>query len=471
MREVRRYGIRGPAVPRVQEAEPNKQDSAELAPFCDTFQYRSVCSNPGVRSREIDQCSFSGPVRRRVAGPDAEKPTWFLPQRQAKSPCSISGLDRYTSDQYSLATIFFECDKRPRKKCGSKVEAAHTVNNPLSYSYLSDFMVAREEVRVRRELLVLPPSAWYTHEKFRWMRCTRLTNVHREDDRTTREFRRLCHDVQLQWASCNDKPRLARLFVFNCALWRAFGTVEFAREVGFLTNIENWDETSASIILGAAVRVWRRGQQCFTNAYRPPGLLYTVENSSIKAQDEGLAVCLYRKACLALIPLWRATEQISNVALKTRSWEQVMNVLMKVHGFGGTGFFAKEIVQDLIHTPLFQDWDAENCRWENRCIDTDSWCVVGPGARRGLNRLHGRCVGNLVYDTCPTAHQSFLAELREVYAQCLEAWPAQILGYVVVGLDLHDVQFQLCELDKHERAKYSQGRVRRYTPPADPNPW
>ncbi len=32
------------------------------------------------------------------------------------------------------------------------------------------------------------------------------------------------------------------------------------------------------------------------------------------------------------------------------------------------------------------------CRgsWDNQCHDVNEWCPVGPGARRGLNRLHGR---------------------------------------------------------------------------------
>jgi hypothetical protein len=31
-------------------------------------------------------------------------------------------------------------------------------------------------------------------------------------------------------------------------------------------------------------------------------------------------------------------------------------------------------------------------------------------------------------------------------------------------LTLHDVQFQLCEFDKYERAKHNEGFVRRYVP-------
>ena len=38
--------------------------------------------------------------------------------------------------------------------------------------------------------------------------------------------------------------------------------------------------------------------------------------------------------------------------------------------------------------PRLCTWDGE--RWTQRCGDLNDWCPVGPGARRGLNRLHGR---------------------------------------------------------------------------------
>ena len=52
--------------------------------------------------------------------------------------------------------------------------------------------------------------------------------------------------------------------------------------------------------------------------------------------------------------------------------------LRKVTGFGGSGFMAKEVLLDAIKWPSLA----------NMVVDGD-WTPPGPGARRGLNRLHG----------------------------------------------------------------------------------
>jgi len=128
----------------------------------------------------------------------------------------------------------------------------------------------------------------------------------------------------------------------------------------------------------------------------------------------------------------------------------VTQCVMKVTGYGGTGFLAKELVQDLLHTPLFEFWSSHHSRWVSSCVDLNSWCAVGPGARRGLNRLHGRRVNwNAYCDDDRVAHQ-FLRELRQVFGERDKYWHGSLEGRPVFQLELHDVQFQLCELDKYE---------------------
>ena len=48
------------------------------------------------------------------------------------------------------------------------------------------------------------------------------------------------------------------------------------------------------------------------------------------------------------------------------------------------------MLQDLLHTPLFGSWNRQQSKWVTCCRDLNSWCAVGPGARRGINRLYGR---------------------------------------------------------------------------------
>ena len=95
---------------------------------------------------------------------------------------------------------------------------------------------------------------------------------------------------------------------------------------------------------------------------------------------------------------------------------------------------AQEVALDLIHTPVLQG-----------CFDQNSFCLIGPGAQRGLNRLHGRPVdfgGQTPYDEF-----RYLQECTDLCNYMLRTEPAFCNN---LPLHLHDVQFQLCEFDKHE---------------------
>merc|ERR1712070_867992 len=164
-------------------------------------------------------------------------------------------------------------------------------------------------------------------------------------------------------------------------------------------------------------------------------------------------------------PIWHARESIARLAFDTGSWQKTTQRLMQIPGYGGTGFLAKEVVQDLLHTPVFQDYDPDEDRWKSVCVDENDWCAVGPGARRGLNRLKGRPVNHGVTDYTPTQEQAFLKELKDLWESRKKYWKEELLGERVQDLTLHDVQFQLCEFDKYLRAKYREGRVREYKPP------
>jgi len=111
--------------------------------------------------------------------------------------------------------------------------------------------------------------------------------------------------------------------------------------------------------------------------------------------------------------------------------------MMKLKGFGGTGFMTKEILQDAMHTALLFD-----------CVDRNTYCPIGPGARRGLNRVMGRGKDVKVKDA------QALEELIELFQARHLHWHRDI------ELELHDIQFQLCEFDKYERVVQGEGRPR-----------
>ncbi len=84
--------------------------------------------------------------------------------------------------------------------------------------------------------------------------------------------------------------------------------------------------------------------------------------------------------------------------------------------------------------------------------DLNQYCPLGPGARRGLNRLHGRSVN------ATRSEDMFLQELLTIHALRQQYWDSSRFQ----ALSLHDLQFQLCEFDKWLRFLLDDGWCRPY---------
>jgi len=101
-------------------------------------------------------------------------------------------------------------------------------------------------------------------------------------------------------------------------------------------------------------------------------------------------------------------------------------------------FMAYQVVVDLRWTRYLRD-----------APDINTWSALGPGSRRGLNRLMG------LAPEAPLNQPTGLALMRELWAEQDEhraPW--------VPRIDLSDIQNALCETDKLLRARSGQGRPR-----------
>lgn len=103
-------------------------------------------------------------------------------------------------------------------------------------------------------------------------------------------------------------------------------------------------------------------------------------------------------------------------------------------------FMAYEVVTDMRHTSLME-----------RASDIDTWANPGPGAMRGLNRLHGR---DLKFRQ-PKVR--FLEEMQVLLfiGQDRELWPGDWPSW-----EMREVEHTLCEFDKYERVRLGQGEPR-----------
>lgn len=276
-------------------------------------------------------------------------------------------------------------------------------------------MIKREELRQRKG--TGQPWPW-TDDPI--LRDYKFTNVKRTDDKTTQ---RLVADVYAPMAKAlkqSHPGNWKQLAVMNCAIARYFGTIEFMLALGWQNA---WRPER---IKALARKRLDSKQRVYTGAY----LISPCNHTGPK---ENVVVDIF------LADLWKWRESIV-AAIATGFWAPTHHALQKVEGFGGTGFMAKETILDTRLVPGL--WRAEPA-------DRFTWTPVGPGSRRGAGRILGDDEGRAVNEA------RTLEVCRELFAQRRYRLPGDF-----VALELHDIQFQLCEFSKYEKVRLGQGRPR-----------
>ncbi|MEQ9111880.1 MAG: putative DNA base hypermodification protein [Rhodospirillaceae bacterium] len=267
-----------------------------------------------------------------------------------------------------------------------------------------DFVKKREALRLVKET-----GASWPWSDDQILNTYKFTNVKREFDRTTKWMRRF-------W-TLPHHSRPAGEIIFNCGLFRYFGTVELAEAIGWQ---DKW------VVKDISEKISKRvdsGHRVFTGAYIIPTLGKKEPKHIVVVRD-------------ILSSLWNNRDQLAEIAEKTQSWKQVGAHLSQLPGYGGTGFMVKELLQDVMQTPVLSN-----------AVDRNTWCPAGPGARRGLNRVFMREFGARAPESKLLDEMINLFESRDSY-----------LPATFPELELHDVQFQLCEFDKYERVRLGQGK-------------
>jgi hypothetical protein len=267
----------------------------------------------------------------------------------------------------------------------------------------------------------------------------KFTNVKRENDRTTAWLR-------AHWTAKHSNADAATV-VFNCGVFRVFGTVAFAEQTGWTADVSAWNQRMERC---NAVACWHAGTHAFTSAYNL--IRYNAER---RKGDAGAIppIDVYDKELSTLEGLRQAVDGIvaAPVGGGRLSWRTICTRIRRVNGFGGSGFMAKEVLHDAM------GWASVR----TLVSDAGDWTPPGPGARRGLNRLYGRPREIGVNATGDSALEtSFVCEMRLLLRSLRSLDPAFCK---MVNLDLHDVQFQLCEYDKYCRVG-DGGHVHPYRP-------
>lgn len=125
---------------------------------------------------------------------------------------------------------------------------------------------------------------------------------------------------------------------------------------------------------------------------------------------------------------------LKDIAIDPSSMEGTHARLLKAYGMGS--FMAGQIVADL--------------RWAVKGVwrDRKTWAPIGPGSKRGMNRLQGLPLNS------PLSQEEFLEKLRTLWYDLNERAKTEALNAILKRLELMDVQNCLCEFDKYERTLF-----------------
>lgn len=279
-----------------------------------------------------------------------------------------------------------------------------------------DYLNEREEIRLRKEAGFSFP---WTDDEI--LRTYKFTNVRRHHDRTSMMLRDIFYNRRYD----EDRPTI----LMNCALFRYFGTWEFAQEVGW----QKYNDFDFEGIKSVAESRLANKERVFTGAY-------VITNQGISAPKQEVVVDYFLKDLHAAVP------KIIEIVDKTQSWKSVSQRMKQIGGFGGTGFMTKEVLLDTTYTGFWAN-RSEQQRFSYPC-DWRTWTPIGPGALRGAARVLGLDYETKVSERMATeVIMSLVEEQDSLWAHDGDLVPT-------------DIQFGLCEFDKYERVLHGQGKPR-----------
>lgn len=131
--------------------------------------------------------------------------------------------------------------------------------------------------------------------------------------------------------------------------------------------------------------------------------------------------------------------------------ETVWEKFQQPRYIGWGPFMAYEVVTDLRHT-----------RYLRNAPDIYSWANAGPGAIRGLNRLHGR---PLSARPRPEQTNDEMVQLMDWLNRLDEPGFNQTFGPpywmgTAPRFEMRDIEHSLCEFDKYDRMSKGEGKMR-----------
>lgn len=276
---------------------------------------------------------------------------------------------------------------------------------------LLKFVVERENIRLKKQAGASPP---FTKDKI--LRDYRFCNIRRSDDRVSSW---LIENVLLEKYIQHNLPNFL-LFSAWCRWVNWPPTIQKVGEAGISpASTVDWpklgrfvDKLKGKKWTGAYMIVAPRGSR------KPKKGLFVAKTVIERSLKPGL-------------PLLVA--QLNQPQVRSETiWEQ-----LTTHAYFGD-FMAGQIVADWGYTSLLKN-----------APDHYTWAPVGPGSKRGFNRLMRRPLRTKIE---PGEWKQVIAEVRSAIIN--------ELGEQYLDFDAMSVQNCFCEFDKYLRVKNGEGRPR-----------
>lgn len=270
--------------------------------------------------------------------------------------------------------------------------------NLQAYQTFWYFINERERIYQAKEKGL--PKPWSFDPIFqKWKFC----NVFRTQDKQTKWLLDNVIRPKHSWPPGSNGTILFNLYAFRAFNW--YETYDLLRNVQS-EWINPWNENHAKSILSSHVH---NGNQLVSGAYMIRGMEGRPKYESIPE---------------VLTQVWEKKDYLASLVSSTNSMETAYNWLLEQRFYGWGPFTTYQVLLDLTYTRLL-----------NNPSDINTWCIFGPGAKRGIR---------LIYEDVPTS--DMLTVTRELWSH-----QEDNLKPHVPPLTLQDIEFSLCELSKYWR--------------------
>lgn len=284
------------------------------------------------------------------------------------------------------------------------------------------YMNERYDIKIKRDEGV--PRELWTADPI--LREYKFTNVKRAWDYTSRWLQESWYDPhgRKKWAGMI--AAFARFFPYVPTL-EAVGLPQDNPKFLLTTNIRRWFARSKKVLADRQDRKIK----IFSSAYIIGGIGsarksdYVIDHFLTPVLEEGVLL---------------------------KSWDSALDLHERLKEFDGWGdFMTQEVVLDLMETFVLAGIPAEQRR---------EYGFAGPGAIRGLNRIFGRSVDAHYHRNTARMEMKmlwgFLKDKDDLHK------------YLRQSLTVHDVEFNLCEFDKYNRALFGEGTPKqKFVPRSD----